>query len=132
MKSLNNRGFTLVELLAVLVILISIMSVVVPTVSDSLDRSKEGQAKRNKKILINAAESYIADYKSKIDDSIYEASGSCYVDIEDLVSKNYVDSKLELDESGNALSNAGIIFHVSDYSFEYNDNVSSFPKCIEE
>lgn len=45
MKKLNNKGFTLIELLAVLVILIAIMSIAIPSISSSLDRTKEKQMK---------------------------------------------------------------------------------------
>ena len=41
MKKLDNKGFTLVELLAVIVILIAVMSVAVPAISSSLGKNKE-------------------------------------------------------------------------------------------
>ncbi len=136
MKSLNNRGFTLVELLAVLVILISIMSVVVPVVSDSLGRSKDNQDKRNKKMLELAAESFVTDNKSKIN---FGGATDCYITIFDLIKNNYVDKQFEfdangkkvfnLDDSGN-YSGACIIFDMDSYSFEYKDSTSGYTKCI--
>ena len=58
MKKLNNKGFTLVELLAVLVILIAIMSIAIPSISSSLERSKSKQDTAKQKILESAAELY--------------------------------------------------------------------------
>ena len=66
MKKLNNRGFTLVELLAVIVILITIMSIAIPTISSSLERSKDKQNKAKIKNIEAAAELYITDNKNAI------------------------------------------------------------------
>ena len=41
MKKLNKKGFTLVELLAVIVILAVIMVITIPTVLGSMDKAKE-------------------------------------------------------------------------------------------
>ena len=40
MKKLNKRGFTLIELLAVLVILVVIMAIAIPSITSSIERSK--------------------------------------------------------------------------------------------
>ena len=37
-KKLNNRGFTLIEVLAVIVILVIIVAIAIPNISASLDR----------------------------------------------------------------------------------------------
>ena len=58
---LNNKGFTLVELLAVIVILTVISSIAIPTISSSLDRSKTKQTKAKEDLLKSAAELYIID-----------------------------------------------------------------------
>ena len=39
-KNLNNKGFTLVELLAVIVVLVIIMLIAIPIILDSLDNAK--------------------------------------------------------------------------------------------
>ena len=102
MKKLDNKGFTLVELISVLVILIAIMAVAVPSISKSLGRSKEKQLERNKKVLENAAEFYVTNNK----DEIFGSSGTdnCYIELDELVSKNYVDKSVIIDSEGNNLS----------------------------
>ena len=45
MKKLNKRGFTLIELLAVLVILVVIMAIAIPSVTSSIERSKQKEYK---------------------------------------------------------------------------------------
>ena len=56
---LNNKGFTLVELLAVLVILIAISAVAIPAISSSMDRNKEKQYKAKVKLVESAAELFV-------------------------------------------------------------------------
>ena len=41
MKKMNRKGFTLIELLAVLVILVVIMAIAIPSVTSSIERSKD-------------------------------------------------------------------------------------------
>ena len=127
MKKLNNKGFTLVELISVLVILIAIMAVAVPSISKSLGRSKEKQLERNKKVLENASELYVTNNKNKI----FNSSGedNCYIELEVLVSNNYVDKSIVKDSSGNDLGGV-IIFDKSNYSFSYSNTKSVSKKCL--
>ena len=60
-KRLNQKGFTLVELLAVLVILITIMGIAIPTISSSLERTKAKQNQARYKVLETTAEMYVTD-----------------------------------------------------------------------
>ena len=82
MKKLNNKGFTLVELLAVLVILVVIMSIAIPSISSSLERSKGKQEESKHKILESAAELYVTDHRNSITKS------SCVITLETLLNEN--------------------------------------------
>lgn len=53
---LNSKGFTMVELLAVIVILGMIMAIAVPAVNHLISRSKSENIESHKKTLIMAAE----------------------------------------------------------------------------
>ena len=94
MKKLNNRGFTLVELLAVIVILITIMSIAIPTISSSLERSKDKQNKAKKDNIKAAAELYITDNKNAVFStltSIEEGKEKkCYIELTQLL--GYLDA----------------------------------------
>ena len=57
---MNNRGFTLVELLAVMIILISISLVAVGNVTDSLVRREEKECEEQKELAISAAKIYFS------------------------------------------------------------------------
>lgn len=64
MKRLNKKGFTLVELLVVLVILVVIMSIAIPSITSSLERSKEKQKDATIKLIVSAAELYADRHKN--------------------------------------------------------------------
>lgn len=57
---MNNKGFTLVELLAVMVILISISLVTVASVTSSLTRREEKECKEQQELAISAAKIYFS------------------------------------------------------------------------
>ena len=119
MKKLDNKGFTLVELLAVLVILISVMTVAVPAISGSLEKSKDKQLDKNKKLLANASDFYVTNNKNIIFENL-DGSTSCFIDLNILKNENYVDSSVLVDMDGNDLSEiAVIVFDSVSYTFTY-------------
>lgn len=56
----NNKGFTLVELLAVMVILIGISLVAVGGISSSLEKRDEKETNEQKELAIGAAKIYFS------------------------------------------------------------------------
>lgn len=78
MKKLNRKGFTLVELLVVLVILVVIMAVAIPSVTSSIERSKQKQKDSRIELLESAAELYIDRHKNSTPDN-------CAIYVEDLI-----------------------------------------------
>ncbi len=64
MKKIGNKGFTLVELLVVIVILVIIMSIAIPSVTSSLERSKEKQKNAKIELIESAAEIYADRHKN--------------------------------------------------------------------
>ena len=57
---MNNKGFTLVELLAVMVILISISLVTVSSITESLSRRDEKECEEQIELAIGAAKIYFS------------------------------------------------------------------------
>lgn len=78
MKKLNRKGFTLVELLVVLVILVVIMSIAIPSVTSSMERSKQKQYNSKIELLESAAEIYIDRHKNSLE-------SDCIILVEDLI-----------------------------------------------
>ena len=77
-KKINNKGFTLVELLAVMVILISISLIAVASITSSLDRRDEKECEEQKELALNAAKIYFS-----LNDVIE-------VDVSTLISDEYI------------------------------------------
>ena len=86
---LNNKGFTLVEILAVLVILAAIMSLAIPSFSSSLEVSDKKQEENRRKRIESAAEIYVTNYKSEIYENLNTTS-SCYITIKTLADEGYI------------------------------------------
>ena len=88
MRKLNNKGFTLVELLAVVVILIIIVSIAIPTISSSIQRTNDSQIQNKKQLILSATEQYLSDHR-KARTKFY--NNDCYIDISDnLISDSYL------------------------------------------
>lgn len=98
----NNKGFTLVELLGVIVILVAILLIAIPTVTSSIERSKEKQLESKKDLILSGAELYISDIKT--------AMNSCRITLATLKSLDYVTSKTLIDPRSD--TDAEIIGHV--------------------
>lgn len=64
MKKMNRKGFTLIELLAVLVILVVIMAIAIPSVTSSIERSRDKEKNMKIKLIESEAELYIDRYSS--------------------------------------------------------------------
>ena len=80
---MNNKGFTLVELLAVLIILTVIMGVAIPSISSSLERTKDKQNKAKEEMLLSYAEEYVTDHKNAVYDTL-KNKNSCKISIKKL------------------------------------------------
>jgi type IV pilus assembly protein PilA len=89
MKKINKKGFTLVELLAVIVILIIITAIAIPSISSSIERTNDRQKKSKEELIISAAELYLSDHKS-YREKFY--NGNCYITVDSLV-PNYIDDE---------------------------------------
>ena len=117
MKKLNNKGFTLVEVLAVLVILVVIMSIAIPNISSSLERSKSKQDDARKKILISAAELYVADNKNTVYNNL-DGDGEYRISLDKLVENGYVTEDQVKDSSGDDFKEDIIFIKPSTFCFE--------------
>lgn len=69
MKKLNKKGFTLVELLAVVVILLAISVIAVSSISAAIERNKEKQNEAKKELIISYAKLYYDEHKNSLGES---------------------------------------------------------------
>ena len=66
MKRINKKGFTLVELLVVLVILAIIMSIAIPSITSSIERSRQKERDSKIELIKSAAELYVDRHKNTL------------------------------------------------------------------
>jgi len=129
-NNINNKGFTLVELLAVLVILAAIMGIAIPSITSSIERSKEKQNNQKKKMLESFAELYVIDHKNAIYKNIPE-DGSCYIRVTTLESKGYLPEGANETDDGDPI-NGTILFNRKTNTYDYHsEDVSDDLVCVE-
>ena len=85
--SMNKKGFTLVEILADIVILGILMSIAIISISRILDNSKQGFYENVEDQLILAAKSYYNDHRTLLSQSVGQTRK---VTIETLIKNNYL------------------------------------------
>ena len=80
---LNNKGFTLVEILAVVIILGILTAFMYPNVSKLIEKNKEDNYKKIENSIITATKMYLSDYRYEItvnDTNITNINGSNIID----------------------------------------------------
>lgn len=91
---LNNKGFSLIEILAVVVILSIIGSIMFSTIGNVINETNEKVDEKNDESLISATKMFINDHKYGI---VFDANCSESVDnlkIDYINSSEIVDSKI--------------------------------------
>ena len=106
-KCINNQGFTLVELLAVMVILVSISLVSVVGITSSLTKRGDKEKKEQIELAVGAAKIYF---------SLEEDSDNC-VKISDLKNKGYINGDQKVDTL-----NSSYVIKLSGNSYVYRSS----------
>ena len=100
---MNRKGFTLVELLAVILIISSISIVAVVSITSSLNKRTEDECKEQKQVAINAAKIYF---------SLNDATS---VTVEILKTQKYLNEQNKTDKLNNnstiVISSDGYIYN---------------------
>lgn len=107
-KRLNQKGLTLIELLAVIVILAIVAAIAVPAIGSLINNSRIGAVKTDGITAINASSLYFTDNANV-------ASPPTSVTVKQLVDNGYLESKASLVETsvvykvtgGNKISGSG-------------------------
>ena len=92
---MNKKGFTLVEVLAVIVVLGLLVTIVFPVVTGTIKDSENKAYNNQLKIIIDAAKMYALDMESS-NTSVIPDIGSdepTYISIDTLVEKGYLDEE---------------------------------------
>ena len=126
----NKKAFTLVELLAVIVIMGLLMAIAIPSITSSLERSKEKQNESKYKMLESFAEIYVADHKNSIYNRLGENVHDCWIPITTLENNGYLSDDANIDADGEEI-NGGIWFNRQTNSYTYKKERSTgIPDCL--
>ena len=115
----NNKGFTLVELLAVLVILIAILSIAVPSITSSIERNKQKDLEQKKKIIISAAETLV-NLQPNSYYAIQLKNGTCGLDVNAFIESNVISDNEAKDVDGNYIEGC-VMYNSTNKKYEFND-----------
>lgn len=139
--NINNKGFTLVEMLAVVVILGILATIMVPTVTTVIKKNKSDNYENLKKSVISAVKMYISDnrYDITLDNQVCggdvkyreiqkigeETISESRIKIDKLVINNYLTDGEMLGSNGNRINkNESYIvvkYNCSKKDYEYKE-----------
>lgn len=114
---INNKGFTLVELLAVLAILITILLVAIPSITSSLSRSEEKELDAKKELIASSVEISLSK-----NDCYYSQfkNNTCSLSVQKLIDIGFITEDMGKDNNGNIISGC-VIYKDNKYQFSNSD-----------
>lgn len=99
----NNRGFTLVELIAVMTLLAAIILVTVPVIINTIKKNDDKLGENFEKSLKQAAELYVERNRDVFPD-LNNIGGTAEVSTDILIEEGYLKQDLE-----NPIDNSGVL-----------------------
>ncbi|MEK5231266.1 prepilin-type N-terminal cleavage/methylation domain-containing protein [Lysinibacillus sp. FSL K6-0232] len=105
----NQKGLTLVELLAVIVILAVVAAIAIPAIGNTIDNSRYKALKADAINVIHAAQFYFMEHPT--------AGQWQMVEVEELVAEGYLDSAGKILEADAEGQNANVQFMDGAYYF---------------
>lgn len=99
MKKVNNKGFSLLEVLAVIIILSALSMVIVPNIMTYIEKSKDEYIYNLKNSIILTTKDFYANNRNRL---LTKTDGTTkdYVTIDELKSLNYITGEIK-DSKGN-------------------------------
>jgi len=85
-----KKGFTLVELLAVIVLTSLIMLIAIPALLNAVNKKRDSISDDAKKIIYDSADLYLNNYSSVI-----QSSTTYCIELDDLVNSGYLTSPVK-------------------------------------
>ena len=120
---MKNKGFTLLELLGVVIILGALSLITFPIILNQIKNAKQGIKDSTKALIIDAAKDYYEDNSNNYD----RVEGMTYcIDIETLTDENYLNKNLK-DENLNNMDTSEkvkMFYHNDKFNYDIVD------KCI--
>ena len=124
---MRNKGYTLIELLGVMIILALLLSLVIPSIINVIKSSTEKSDNLINDLVIDATELYIDDYSSEF----YEIYGNTYcIPLTELVELNYLKENIEYEGKDITDTKSVKISYTDKYNYEIVDNDTCTKKLI--
>lgn len=117
----NNKGFTLVELMAVLVIMALLMAVAFPNFTDLSNKVQSNYSRSSQILIKNAAKMYVNNNKQEVENSIQKNGNYC-LPIGKLIAYEYLDA--EAVSEVKISDNKCIVVTKNETNYQYNLNSS--------
>ncbi len=116
---MKNKGFTLVELLAVIVVLAVILAIAIPSVLNIIEQSRKDVFTKSEDMLANAAKTYLTSNNSLLPTNIGESS---VIYLTTLVNEKIIESiKDPRDNSECNKDNSVVkIYKIGDNKYQYD------------
>lgn len=92
MNQVDGKGYTLIELLGVIVIIGVLSTITIASISGVVKRSKKQYNLKQAKLFTSAAQTYFTDNKSRLPKDIFTTNS---VDLETLEDQNYIKSMVD-------------------------------------
>ena len=118
---MKNRGFTLVELLGVIIILSLLLMVIVPSVVSSIQDGQENADESTTNSIVLAARNWFSDNKD-----VMSNRTSYTVTVSTLKSGGYLEGDITLPSKGCSLNSASVTITATEksnttkYDYKYN------------
>ena len=121
---MNKKGFTLVELLAVIVILGLLIAIISPAVMNLINDSEDSLSSQQKKLVVEATKKYMIENSQLLP----EGSDRAIVYMSDLIDKGVIDNDKIIDPKSKEEINGCVVvsynneFNQYDYNYSENEN----------
>ena len=113
----RKKGFTLVELLATIIILGLLSAVIYVSVTSILNRGNDSYYASQEDMLILAGREYYADHRSELPDNTGDTSN---VTLETLIDQNYIDPIKDRNENDCDFENSGVtVQKITERDYQY-------------
>lgn len=127
-----NKGFTLVELLGVIVILAVLSTLIVVSVGGTIKKSKNQLSEVQIDNIIEAAKTYYLKEGMNVDDLNENDTQSC-VSVKYLIDNGYIDNEeiVDLKDEESSKSSVLIVYENNKYKYKYQKKVCEMEITME-
>ena len=119
---MNKKAFTLVEMIATLVILGIIMLVAVPAYDLIIEKSKDNKCDADKRAILDAAESFVGDCllgnECLTGDPLIDYHNNANLTVHDLITKEFINDDFSKYDAIKIKITATPIDGITNYSYE--------------